>query len=108
MAASLARAPSTICREINRNGGRQRYRANQADQAAWERARRPKHCKLAHNRRLARIVARKLQRHWSPEQIAGWLKRQHPDDENVRVSHETIYRTLFVQARGALKKELLQ
>jgi len=108
IAASLERAPSTICREINRNGGRGNYRATKADQAAWERARRPKPCKLACNRKLSRVVARKLQRNWSPEQIGGWLKRIHPRDENARVSHETIYRTLFVQARGALKKELLQ
>ncbi len=108
IASSLNRAPSTICREINRNGGRRRYRANTADQIAWDRARRPKRCKLAHNRALSRTVARKLREHWSPEQIAGWLKRMHPDDENARVSHETIYRTLFVQTRGALKKELLQ
>ncbi len=108
IAASLNRAPSTICREVNRNGGRNRYRANKADQAAWQRARRPKVCKLACNRALSRVVASKLKQHWSPEQIAGWLKRMHPDDENARVSHETIYRTLFVQARGALKKELLQ
>jgi IS30 family transposase len=97
-----------VCREINRNGGRHRYRAIKADQAAWERARRPKRCKLADNRKLSRLVAKKLQQDWSPEQIAGWLKRSHPDDENGRVSHETIYRTLFVQSRGALKKELLQ
>lgn len=108
IAASLDRAPSTVCREISRNGGRNRYRANQADQMAWQRARRPKVCKLACNRALSRVVARKLKRHWSPEQIAGWLKRMHPDDENACVSHETIYRSLFVQARGALKKELLQ
>jgi len=108
IAVCLDRAPSTICREINRNGGRCRYRANQADQMAWQRARRPKICKLANDRPLSREVARKLKRHWSPEQIAGWLMRKHPDDENARVSHETIYRSLFVQARGALKKELLQ
>ena len=108
IAASLNRAPSTVCREINRNGDSHHYRANQADQTAWQRARRPKVCKLACNRALSREVARKLKRHWSPEQIAGWLKRMHPDDENARVSHETIYRSLFVQARGALKKELLQ
>ena len=108
IAASLGRAPSTISREINRNGGQQYYRANQADQAAWDRARRPKVCKLVENRSLARIVARKLQLEWAPEQIAGWLKRTYPDDENYQVSHETIYRSLFIQARGALKKELLQ
>ena len=108
IAASLGRAPSTISREINRNGGQQYYRANQADQAAWDRAHRPKVCKLLENRSLARIVARKLQLEWAPEQIAGWLKRTYPDDENYQVSHETIYRSLFIQARGALKKELLQ
>jgi IS30 family transposase len=108
IAASLGRAPSTVSREIHRNGGRQHYRANRADQAAWDRAHRPKHCKLVTNPALARIVARQLRLLWSPEQIAGWLKRTYPDDENYQVSHETIYRTLFIQARGALKKELLQ
>ena len=108
IAASLGRAPSTISRELNRNGGRDCYRASQADQAAWDRAHRPKTCKLAANRTLALIVARKLQLEWSPEQIAGWLKRTYSDDENFQVSHETIYRSLFIQARGALKKELLQ
>ncbi len=108
IAASLGRAPSTISREINRNDGRQGYRANQADKAAWDRAHRPKTCKLAYNRALANIVAKKLQLEWSPRQIAGWLKRSYPDDESYQVSHETIYRTLFIQARGALKKELLQ
>ena len=108
IAMSLGRAPSTISREIRRNGGYSRYRANQADQAAWDRAHRPKTCKLVENRTLARIVASKLQLEWSPEQIAGWLKRTYPDDETYQVSHETIYRSLFIQARGALKKELLQ
>ena len=108
IAASLARAPSTISREINRNGGRRDYRACEADQAAWDRAHRPKRCKLVQNRALARIVAKKLKQLWSPEQIAGWLKRTYPDDENFQVSYETIYRSLFIQARGALKKELLQ
>ena len=108
IAASLGRAPSTVCREINRNDGRRHYRANKAEQAAWDRAHRPKTCKLVQKRALARIVAKKLQLQWSPRQIAGWLKRTHPDDETYRVSHETIYRTLFIQARGALKKELLQ
>jgi IS30 family transposase len=108
IAASLGRAPSTISREINRNGGRRCYRASEADLAAWDRAYRPKRCKLAENRALARIVARKLRKLWSPEQIAGWLKRTYPDDENFQVSYETIYRSLFIQARGALKKELLQ
>ena len=108
IAMSLGRAPSTVSREISRNGGRRRYRANQADRAAWDRARRPKICKLAENRALARIVAEKLQLEWSPRQVAGWLKRTYPSDENYQVSHETIYRTLFIQARGALKKELLK
>ena len=108
IAVSLGRAPSTISREIGRNGGRQDYRASKAEQAAWDRARRPKRCKLVENHVLRRIVAEKLQLEWSPEQIAGWLKRRYPDDEHERVSHETIYRSLFIQARGALKKELLQ
>jgi IS30 family transposase len=108
IASALGRAPSTVSREIRRNGGRRRYRASQADQAAWERAKRPKRCKLAEHPALARRVAEKLQLEWSPRQIAGWLKRTYPDDETCQVSHESIYRTLFIQARGALKKELLQ
>ena len=104
IATLLERAPSTISREIQRNGGQRCYRANKADQAAWDRARRPKTCKLAENHSLARIVAAKLQCLWSPEQIAGWLKCAYPDDENNQVSHETIYRSLFIQARGVLKK----
>jgi IS30 family transposase len=108
IALSLDRAPSTVSREIHRNGGRRHYRASKADQAAWDRARRPKTCKLVENRALARIVAKKLRGLWSPEQIAGWLQYTYPDDENFQVSHETIYRSLFIQARGALKKELLQ
>ena len=107
IAATLGRAPSTVSREIRRNNGRQRYRAGDADQAAWDRAKRPKTCKLVENRRLARVVARKLQMEWSPQQIAGWLKRIYADDEHDQVSHETIYKSLFIQARGALKKELL-
>ena len=108
IASELGRAPSTVSREIKRNGGRRRYRASKAEQAAWDRAHRPKTCKLAQNRVLARIVAKKLQLEWSPRQIAGWLKRTYPDDETYQVSHETVYRSLFIQARGALKKELLQ
>lgn len=107
-AARLGRAPSTISREIKRNGGCEGYRANRADEAAWDRARRPKQCRLRKNRPLARIVAEKLRMLWSPEQIAGWLKHTYPGDESHNVSHETIYRSLFIQARGALKKELLQ
>jgi IS30 family transposase len=103
----LGRAPSTISREITRNGGQQCYRASQADQMAWDRSCRPKTCKLVENRTLAHIVAGKLQGKWSPEQIAGWLKRTYRGDETFQVSHETIYRSLFIQARGALKKELL-
>ncbi len=106
-AARLGRAPSTISREIQRNGGRNSYRANQADDAAWDRARRPKPCKLSENRALASIVAGKLRMLWSPEQIAGWLKHTYSGDGSHHVSHETIYRSLFIQARGALKKELL-
>ena len=108
IALQLGRAPSTISREVNRNGGLKHYRASQADQAAWDRAHRPKTCKLVANRDLARVVARKLQLEWAPEQIVGWLKHTYPEDENYRVSHETIYKSLFIQARGALKKELLQ
>ena len=108
IAAQLDRAPSTISREIKRNGGQACYRASQADQSAWDRGRRPKAGKLVQDRALARIVAGKLQRQWSPEQIAGWLKRTYPDDTSRQVSHETIYRSLFIQARGALKKELVE
>ena len=108
IAGSLGRAASTVSRELRRNGGPAGYRANQADQAAWARARRPKTCKLVQNRALARRVAEKLQSGWSPEQIAGWLKHTYPKDESNQVSHEAIYRSLFIQARGALKKELLQ
>lgn len=108
IATSLGRAPSTISREIKRNGDQECYRASQANQAAWDRTRRPKTCKLVDNRTLAHIVAGKLQLQWSPEQIAGWLKHTYPDDENYQVSHETIYRSLYIQARGALKKELVQ
>ena len=108
IAASLGRSPSTVSREMKRNGGLEGYRANQADQRAWDRARRPKPCKLVVNRALADIVASELQLHWSPEQIAGWLKQVYPSDEDCQVSHETIYRSLYIQARGALKKELLE
>ncbi len=108
MARFLGRSPSTVSREVRRNGGYDRYRAAQADEQAWVRARRPKRCKLATIPRLRQAVARKLGLNWSPEQIAGWLKRAHPGEETNQVSHETIYRSLFVQARGVLKKELLQ
>ena len=108
IAARLGRAPSTISREIGRNGGQDGYRAILADQAAWKRSLRPKLCKLAKNRALAGIVADMLRMLWSPEQIAGWLKHTYPLDPSLHVSHETIYRSLFIQARGALKKELLE
>ena len=108
IAAQLGRAPSTVSREIRRNGGLAVYRASEADSAAWTRALRPKCCKLAADRALARVVTNKLRLSWSPEQIAGWLKQVYPHDESCRVSHETIYRSLFIQARGALKQELLQ
>jgi IS30 family transposase len=106
IALGLERAPSTVCREIGRNGGRQRYRANRAERSTWERALRPKPCRLAHRRELRWQVARKLALQWSPEQISGWLKRQFPTDEDMQISHEAIYRSLFVQTRGVLKKEL--
>jgi IS30 family transposase len=108
LAQHLGRAPSTLSREIARHGGRADYRAQRADDAAWARARRPKPCRLATHGRLRRWVTRLLRRHWSPEQIAGWLRRTYPDTPSLHVSHETIYRTLFVQSRGALKRELLQ
>ncbi|MFT7244305.1 MAG: IS30 family transposase [Candidatus Azotimanducaceae bacterium] len=104
IAKTLNRSPSTV----SRNGGRRSYRASEADQAAWDRAHRPKSCKLVQNRALTRIVGARVKKLWSPAQIAGWLKVTYPNDENFQVSHETIYRSLFIQARGALKKELLQ
>lgn len=107
IAKRLNRAVSTVSQEVMRHGGRERYRAAQADRTAWESARRPKPCLLSKNRPLQLIVAVKLKQDWSPEQIAGWLKNQYPGEPELWVSHETIYRTLFVQARGALKKELI-
>jgi len=107
IARQLGRAPSTISREVRRNGGRARYRAVRSDEAAWDRAHRPKPCKLACRPSLCHTVSDRLADKWSPQQIAGWLKREHPDGESARVSHETIYRSLFIQARGVLKKELL-
>ena len=108
IATQLGRSPSTISRELHRNGGATGYRAVKADQAAWDRARRPKRCKLACNRSLSRTIATKLRLLWSPHQIAGWLKREYPEDESHQVSHETIYKSQFIQARGVLKKELQQ
>jgi IS30 family transposase len=106
IAFRLNRSPSTVSREIQRNGGMDVYRATAADQAAWDRAHRPKPCKLATHPALSRIIAAKLRRRWSPKQIDGWLKRTYPDKAHDQVSHETIYRSLFIQARGVLKKEL--
>ena len=107
IAEQLHRAPSTVSREVQRNGGSERYRANRADARAWDCACRPKPCKLRTHPMLAKRVAAKLQQRWSPVQIAGWLKKHAKGHEERRVSHETIYRSLFIQARGALKKDLL-
>ena len=107
IARSMRRSASTISREVRRNGGAKKYRAALSDAAAWDRAHRPKLCKLNGNAYLCRAISAKLARKWSPQQIAGWLMREHPDDEGKRVSHETIYRSLFIQTRGVLKKELL-
>src|SRR5208283_5671039 len=107
IARRMNRAASTVSREVLRHGGRPAYRAHDADRQAWTLALRPKRCLLARNRKLRNIVASKLILDWSPEQISGWLKTQYPDDPSMRVSHETIYRSLFIQARGALKKELM-
>ena len=107
IARCMNRAASTVSREVTRHGGRPAYRAHDADRQAWVWALRPKRCLLARNRKLRDLVASKLLLDWSPEQISGWLKKQYPDEESMRVSHETIYRSLFIQARGVLKKELL-
>jgi IS30 family transposase len=107
IARRLDRAASTVSREVTRHGGRPVYRAHEADDQAWESALRPKKCLLALHPRLREVVASKLILDWSPEQISGWLKTQYPDDESMRVSHETVYRSLFIQARGVLKKELM-
>ena len=108
IARQLGRAPSTVSREVRRNGGAANYRATASDQAAWNRALRPKLCKLACHPALAHAVSAKLRRKWSPEQVAGWLKRTFPGEAQKQVSHETIYRSLYIQARGVLKKELLE
>jgi IS30 family transposase len=108
LARRLGRASSTLSRELARNGGPVRYRAHRADRAAWQRARRPKACKLVENDALRRVVEELLAERWSPQQIAGRLRRTYPDDEEMRVSHGTIYLTLFIQARGGLKRELTQ
>jgi len=106
IAGRLGRAPSTVCREVTRNGGRHRYRAQRADRAALRRARRPKMSKLAHNLSLRELVEEKLAEWWSPQQTAGWLREAYPDDPEMWVSHETIYLSLFVQGKGALRHEL--
>jgi IS30 family transposase len=108
IAQRVSRACSTVSREVARHGGRAQYRANEADQRAWDSALRPKPCLLATHSKLQEIVASKLMQDWSPQQISGWLKQHYPDDESLRVSHETIYRSLFIQARGALKQELVR
>ena len=108
IAKRLHRAASTVSREVACHGGRSQYRANEADQQAWNSALRPKPCRLALHRNLRELVASKLMLDWSPEQISGWLKVQYPEDESLRMSHETIYRSLFIQARGVLKQELVR
>lgn len=107
IASALGRPASTVCREVRRNGGRVHYRAVRAERRAWRSAERPKVCRLAKTPTLRRLVTAKLQLEWSPEQIAGWLQREYPGEPDMHISHETIYRTLYVQARGALKKELI-
>jgi len=107
IASQIGRSPSTVSREVKRNGGYASYRASSAENAAWQRTLRPKVCRLAGQPHLVRLITEKLQEQWSPDQIAGWLKRQYPDNECYHVSHETIYKSLFIQARGVLKKELL-
>ena len=106
IAAGLRRSPSTISRELAANGGRHRYRAWRADEQACERARRPKPTVFQRNPQLAAWVEERLALRWSPQQIAATLVVGFPDDEEMRVSHETIYQTLFVQARGGLRKDL--
>ena len=108
IAGQLGRAASTVSREVRRHGGRGAYRAGEAEERAWRGAQRPKHCKLAVNAALRSVVAGKLCLRWSPQQISGWLQRCYPDQAAMQVSHETIYRSLFIQARGLLKKELLR
>ena len=104
--AAIGRSHTTVAREVGRNGGRECYRAHGAEEAAWDRARRPKRAKLAINQRLREVVAEKLELDWSPEQVSAWLRRTYRDDPGMQVSHETIYLSLFVQSRGALRREL--
>ena len=103
---AIGRPHTTVAREVNRNGGRRRYRAQRAERATWKRARRPKLSKLALDSRLRGVVEEKLERKWSPQQISRWLRGAYEDDPAMRVSHETIYLSLFVQSRGALRREL--
>jgi IS30 family transposase len=107
IAVSISRSPSTVSREIQRHGGLKKYRASEADLNAWDRGSRPKKCRLARHFKLRKAVASKLKLGWSPEQVSGWLKVEFPHDALMRVSHETIYRSLFIQARGVLKKALI-
>jgi IS30 family transposase len=107
IAQSLRRSPSTVSREIRRHGGCSTYRANDADRRTWEWALRPKPCRLACHAELRWRVAQKLALQWSPEQVSGWLKRQFAADQGMQISHETIYRSLFIQTRGVLKKQLM-
>jgi IS30 family transposase len=107
IASRIGRSPSTVSREVSRNGGRGRYRAGDSDDAAWCRARRPKACLLSQRPTMRATVAQKLSEDWSPQPISGWLREEFPDDARMQVSHETIYRSLFVQARGVLRKELM-
>jgi IS30 family transposase len=107
IASALRRAPSTVGREVHRNGGRSQYRASAAESQACQRARRPKQCRLALHRKLARVVAAKLRNEWAPQQISGWLKMEYAGDAAMQVSHETIYKSLFIQARGVLKQSLV-
>jgi IS30 family transposase len=108
IAGELGRAPSTVSRELARNMRQRGYRAHIAESNAWQRARRPKDCLLNRHQRLRQVVTEKLRCNWSPEQISGYLAKEFADDKSMRVSHETIYRTLYIQARGVLKKELIQ
>lgn len=108
LGAQLGRPTSTVSREVARHGGRHAYRATAAEATTWDRARRPQACCLATRPGLRVLVAEKLAARWSPQQIAGWLRRTYPQDTEMQVSHETIYRSLFVQSRGVLKQELLR
>ncbi len=108
IARQLSRAPSTISREIKRHGGVKLYRANEADSDALKRALRPKTCKLALSPSLCELIAEKLEEKWSPQQISGWLHRCFPYDKDMQISHETLYKSLYIQARGVLKKDLMK